>query len=279
MYEIFERLCEEKGVTAYRVCKSTGITTATISNWKAGRYTPKQEKMQKIADYFGVSLEYLMTGKETDKKNSELTSRDEKDIKDILSNTEQLLKQDGLMFDGDPASPEAIDSILSAMKIGMEMAKKNTLQRNIKRNDIMDVKRLVDSLVRKYNTRNPFEIINNLNVIVVFYPLHGVKGFYQYFQRNNIIYIDESLSYHERLFVCAHELGHMLLHKKSNAIFMDSRTQLNTTKYELEANRFAMDLLIADNDIEEHLDFTTSQLSRLLGYNKKLIELRLRDFN
>ena len=143
----------------------------------------------------------------------------------------------------------------------------------------MDVKRLVDSLVRKYNTRNPFEIINNLNVIVVFYPLRGAKGFYQYFQRNNIIYIDESLSYHERLFVCAHELGHMLMHKKSNAIFMDSRTQLNTTKYELEANRFAMDLLIADNDIEEYLDFTTSQLSHLLGYNKKLIELRLRDFN
>lgn len=62
MYEIFEQLCKEKGVTAYRVCKSTGITTATISNWKAGRYTPKQEKMQKIANYFGVSVEYLQTG-------------------------------------------------------------------------------------------------------------------------------------------------------------------------------------------------------------------------
>ena len=47
MYEIFEQLCQEKGVTAYKVCKETGITTATISNWKAGRYTPKQEKMQK----------------------------------------------------------------------------------------------------------------------------------------------------------------------------------------------------------------------------------------
>ena len=70
-----------------------------------------------------------MTGKETDKKNSELTSRDEKAIKDILSNTEQLLKQDGLMFDGDPASPEAIDSILSAMKIGMEMAKKKNKEK------------------------------------------------------------------------------------------------------------------------------------------------------
>lgn len=62
MYKIFEELCKENGVTPYRVCKETGITTATISNWKAGRYTPKADKMQKIADYFGVSLEYLMTG-------------------------------------------------------------------------------------------------------------------------------------------------------------------------------------------------------------------------
>lgn len=142
----------------------------------------------------------------------------------------------------------------------------------------MNIKRLVNSLVRKYNTRNPFEIVSNLNVIIVFYPLHGVRGFYQYFQRNSIIYIDESLSEHEQRLVCAHELGHMLLHKQANAIFMDSRTQLNTTKYELEADRFAMNLLISDCDIEEHLDFTSIQLSRLLGYTKKLIELRLKDF-
>lgn len=132
----------------------------------------------------------------------------------------------------------------------------------------MNIKRLVDSLVRKYNTRNPFEIISHLNVIVVFYPLHGVKGFYQYFQRNNIIYIDEALSENEKKFVCAHELGHMFLHKKANAIFMDSRTQLNTAKYEIEADRFAMNLLLSDADIEENLNFTTVQLSRLFGYNK-----------
>lgn len=143
----------------------------------------------------------------------------------------------------------------------------------------MNIKRLADSLVRKYNTRNPFEIISHLNVIVVFYPLHGVKGFYQYFQCNNIIYIDEALSENEKKFVCAHELGHMFLHKKANAIFMDSRTQLNTAKYEIEADRFAMNLLLSDADIEENLNFTTVQLSRLFGYNKKLIELRLKDFN
>ena len=130
MYEIFERLLEEHGVTAYKVCKATGLTTATISNWKAGRYTPKQDKLQKIADYFGVSIEYIMTGKESQKEEaSSLTKRDEKEINDIISNTEVLLQQEGLMFDGDPASPEAIESILSAMKIGMEMAKKRNKEK------------------------------------------------------------------------------------------------------------------------------------------------------
>ncbi|MCQ5203515.1 ImmA/IrrE family metallo-endopeptidase [Mordavella massiliensis] len=89
--------------------------------------------------------------------------------------------------------------------------------------------------------------------------------------------MDDTLSDQEKLFVCAHELGHMLLHKKANAIFMDSRTQLNTTKYENEADRFAMSLLISNDMVETHLDYTTDQLSRLFGYHKKLIELRIKD--
>lgn len=129
MYEIFEKLLKEHGVTAYRVAKETGVTTATLTSWKQGKYTPKPEKMQKIADYFGVSLAYLMTGKEEAQKEPKLKPKDQKDIKEILANTEQLLKQDGLMFDGDPASPEAIESILSAMQIGMEMAKKKNKEK------------------------------------------------------------------------------------------------------------------------------------------------------
>ena len=142
----------------------------------------------------------------------------------------------------------------------------------------MDIKKLTDTLVRKYGTRNPFEILDNLNAIVVFYPLEDVKGFYQYFQRNNIIYIDEQLPEHEKIFVCAHELGHMFLHKKANAIFMDSRTQLTTSKYENEADRFAADLLIPDDIIGDNIDLTLDQLSRLFGYSKRLIKLRLKDF-
>ena len=141
----------------------------------------------------------------------------------------------------------------------------------------MDIPKIIDALVRKYHTRNPFEIIENINVILVFYQLEEVKGFYQYFQRNNIIYIDERLSDKEKIFVCAHELGHMLLHKNANAIFMDSRTNLNTSKYELEADRFAINLLISNEDIESSLEYTLPQLSRIFGYREKLIELRLKD--
>ena len=72
-----------------------------------------------------------MTGKEKEeKKETVLTAKDQRDIQKILDQTrEQLMNQEGLMFDGDPASPEAIESILSAMQIGMEMAKKRNKEK------------------------------------------------------------------------------------------------------------------------------------------------------
>ena len=139
----------------------------------------------------------------------------------------------------------------------------------------MNIRKRVDKLVRLHQTRNPFEIIKGMNVILVFYPLEGIRGFYQYFQRNNIIYIDENLPKSEQIFVCAHELGHMILHKESNALFMDSKTHLNVNSYEIEANKFAMELLISDEVLEENREFTIEQLSRMLGYHEKLIKLRL----
>lgn len=62
MYEIFEQLLTQAGVTSYQVSKATGIATATLSDWKRGRSTPKQDKLQKIADYFHVPLSYLLSG-------------------------------------------------------------------------------------------------------------------------------------------------------------------------------------------------------------------------
>ena len=129
---------------------------------------------------------------------------------------------------------------------------------------LMNVSDTVNKLVRLHRTRNPFEIIKGMNIILVFYPLEGVRGFYQYFQRNNIIYIDERLPRNEQLFVCAHELGHMMLHKKVNAVFMDTRTYFNTNKFEIEANKFAMELLISDEILNEYIEYSIQQIARML---------------
>lgn len=129
MYSVFEQLLQKYNITPYKVAKEAGVTQTALSNWKSGRSTPTTKTLQKIADYFGVTIDYLMTGKGDSEKEPQLKPKDKKDIREILASTEELLKQDGLMFDGDPASPEAIDSILSAMQIGMEMAKKKNKEK------------------------------------------------------------------------------------------------------------------------------------------------------
>ena len=60
MYEKYAKLREEKGVTDYEVSKNTGVSTATLTSWKQGKYTPKLGKITQIADYFGVGVEYFL---------------------------------------------------------------------------------------------------------------------------------------------------------------------------------------------------------------------------
>ncbi len=114
------------------ICKKKKIAISTLEKecgFANGYLNPKKvtkipyDRAVLIAKYLDVSINNVLGIETADSKS--LTRRDERDIERILKQTEeQLLSQDGLMFDGDPASPEAIESILSAMQIGMEMAKK-----------------------------------------------------------------------------------------------------------------------------------------------------------
>lgn len=60
MYQKYEKLRNDKGVTDYEVAKQTGISTATLSSWKSGVYTPKIDKIMLLAEYFGVSVTYFL---------------------------------------------------------------------------------------------------------------------------------------------------------------------------------------------------------------------------
>lgn len=131
MYEVFEQLLQKYDVTPYKVAKDAGVTQTALSNWKLGKSVPTTKTLQKLADYFGVTIDYLMTGEESGNATTKtLTTKDEKDIIKIIEQTRmQLLNQEGLMFDGDPATPEAVETMLSAMQLGMEMAKKKNKEK------------------------------------------------------------------------------------------------------------------------------------------------------
>lgn len=60
MYKKFAALLDKNNKTAYQVSKDTGISTATLSNWKNGNYVPKVDKLKILADYFSVSVEYFI---------------------------------------------------------------------------------------------------------------------------------------------------------------------------------------------------------------------------
>ncbi len=103
------------------------VSQATVSNWCKGIKMPRMNKVDMICEFFSINRSDLLN--DSDSKNS-LTKKDQKSIEKILDSTrKQLLSQEGLMFEGDPATPEAIDSILSAMQIGMEMAKKKNKEK------------------------------------------------------------------------------------------------------------------------------------------------------
>ena len=112
------------GKSRQDTCEALGVKYTTFTDWVKGNSYPRIDKIELMANYFGISKSDLV-----EERNS-LTAKDERDIEKILDQTkEQLLSQEGLMFDGKPATPEAIDSILSAMQVGMELAKKKNKEK------------------------------------------------------------------------------------------------------------------------------------------------------
>lgn len=119
--EYVRDVCKKKKIAISTLEKECGFANGYLNPKKATKIP--YDRAVLIADYLGVSVNNILGVDVADSKA--LTRKDERDIEKILDSTrEMLLSQDGLMFDGDPASPEAIESILSAMQIGMEMAKK-----------------------------------------------------------------------------------------------------------------------------------------------------------
>lgn len=126
MYEIYCKLRDSKGVKDSDVVKATGIIKSTFSDWKSGRSKPKNDKLQKIADYFGVTIDYLMTGIEDKKESPVLTARDERDIaKDLNRIMEKLSagEEGPASYDGEELDPEAAELFRDELNLALRRLK------------------------------------------------------------------------------------------------------------------------------------------------------------
>ena len=134
MYNLYENiyaLCNEQKITPGALCGELGFRRSVLSDLKNGRKKSLDTTtLMKIAEYFNVSVDYLLTGEET-KKAPDLTEKDERDIERRLSAMIAGLNgpTDGLMFDGEPIDDETRQLLEVSLRNQLEISKRIAKQK------------------------------------------------------------------------------------------------------------------------------------------------------
>ncbi|MEK4030747.1 ImmA/IrrE family metallo-endopeptidase [Pseudobacillus sp. FSL P4-0506] len=139
------------------------------------------------------------------------------------------------------------------------------------------IKEVTKELVKKYNSNNPYEIAAAKNIIIMEQNLHeSIFGFYKYIRRNKFIFINSNLRQESKFFTCAHELGHSELHPRVNTPFLKRGTLFSVDKIEVEANTFAVELLMPDEKIYEYkyTNLSLCEICKIFGVPKELSHLK-----
>lgn len=140
------------------------------------------------------------------------------------------------------------------------------------------IKDAAEALIRKYRTDSPIELCEQLGVQVVYADLpEKVRGFCVKLLQNHVIVLSQELSAQESRVVCAHELGHYLLHGNMNALEIEKYTNLCVQRYEREADYFAACLLLPEDcdKGEDPFDvMTVERIAALNGVPEELVQLR-----
>lgn len=114
------------------------------------------------------------------------------------------------------------------------------------------VSNIVQRAVEYYNTLDPYEIAKKKGVIIRETPLGETLGYYMKKSRIQFIMINSEITEHIKKFICAHELGHSILHPNSHTPFLRKNTLMSVDKIEREANEFAVNLLLYNKNLEDY---------------------------
>lgn len=132
----------------------------------------------------------------------------------------------------------------------------------------------VKRLCRKYDAADPFAIARQMDIGVIFEPLGTVRGYYSHFNRRKLIHINSDLDGDQQLLVCAHELGHSVLHPNANTPFFKAHTLFSVSRMETEANRFMIYLTVSDDELMEYAEYPMSHLANIYDVPMDLIRWR-----
>lgn len=106
--------------------------------------------------------------------------------------------------------------------------------------------------IERAKSNNPFEIAKSRKIIIRYFPLGYTLGFYMKSSRQKVITLNSNNNEYLMKFVCAHELGHAILHPNENTPFLHKNTLYSRDKIEREANEFAVHLLLFNNKLENY---------------------------
>ena len=120
---------------------------------------------------------------------------------------------------------------------------------------VKDAVSVANKVFRTYENRRPERIAKEMGILIIPAPFKKQKGAYKVIERQPIIFINDSLHPVVREIVFGHELGHHLLHREE-AIQAGGFQEFNLfdmreNRMEYEANLFAADLLLEDDDVAE----------------------------
>jgi Zn-dependent peptidase ImmA (M78 family) len=138
----------------------------------------------------------------------------------------------------------------------------------------MSPRQVAIGIAERYNTNNPFDIARERNIGILYEPMKTTYGFYVRYRRFQNIILNNALSEELQRFVCAHELAHSILHADLNVPKLTRYTMFSRDKFEIQANTFAVELLLPDGFLREYADCSIYQLAASVGVPKEFIELK-----
>lgn len=139
----------------------------------------------------------------------------------------------------------------------------------------MDAKEIANKLIKKYKTNDPFLLAEYTGSLVLHEELlPETLGFFSNKFRIKIIHINNSIPYDLAKFVCAHELGHSIMHPHVNTPFLINNTFLSINRIEKEANIFGVEIIIPDRELKDIGICTIENIARIYSVPEDIAKLK-----